>query len=393
MIYIILNNSPKRGEGVEQVIKNLVINFSDPFKKKILLICNDLNESENFCFCGIKCVNLKTKRYNFLDRILLLSRLSYSYKIYRFLKCNANDKDVINVHGTEYLFFTGIFKKKIKKIKIILTVHGSYFERYSKQFVGISLLRYLLLKFYLLFFGWYIFLIEKIAVKGADKFVFISEYFQNYYAENYKISQENGVVIHNGIKRCEKIKNFKRKLSSKFDAIIVGSAVFCKGLDIAIKVVEQINKKGLSLNLNIVGFSDFYKYHKKEKVPHYLKYIGRISPEKMDFYYQKSDFLLFPSRYEGFPLVILEALGNGLPIIVSKICKTNEIENHNDFGYIIKDAHNISEWVEVVEKMINLDTYNFFRKKINKHDFSKILWEDIARQYENLLSSFEKVKI
>ena len=77
MNYIILNNSPKYGGGVEQVTNNLIRNFSAPFKKSLILVCNDLKEKDEFYFNEIKCFNLKTKKYSILDKIY---RTDYNFR-------------------------------------------------------------------------------------------------------------------------------------------------------------------------------------------------------------------------------------------------------------------------------------------------------------------------
>ena len=48
---------------------------------------------------------------------------------------------------------------------------------------------------------------------------------------------------------------------------------------------------------------------------------------------QKSSFLVFPSIwYEGFPMVIIEALANGLPIIASNLGSMSEVIKNNVNG-------------------------------------------------------------
>jgi UDP-glucose:(heptosyl)LPS alpha-1,3-glucosyltransferase len=54
-------------------------------------------------------------------------------------------------------------------------------------------------------------------------------------------------------------------------------------------------------------------------------------------WYQSADFLLFPSRYEAFSLVTLEAAASGLPIIAHRINGTEDLIVPGENGYL-------SEW-------------------------------------------------
>ena len=58
------------------------------------------------------------------------------------------------------------------------------------------------------------------------------------------------------------------------------------------------------------------------------------TPER---WYQAADLLLFPSRYEAFSLVTLEAAASGLPIIAHSINGTEDLIEPGRTGYL-------SEW-------------------------------------------------
>jgi glycosyltransferase involved in cell wall biosynthesis len=48
-----------------------------------------------------------------------------------------------------------------------------------------------------------------------------------------------------------------------------------------------------------------------------------------------ADMVLMPSRYEGFPFVMLEALGQGVPLISSNIAGPDEILRHGENGWLV----------------------------------------------------------
>lgn len=384
MIYICVNNSPKRAGGVERVVRKILENISVELHPELMLLCNDDNEGEKFVFNGIDCKNIKSQKGNLiLNSFFLYSRLAYSYKIYTFLKHNIRDGDIINFHGLEYLFFTSLFRKQItKKVKIILTVHGSFFQFYS-NLSSSFFPRYLLASLFFFFERWYIFFIEKISNKRVDYYIFLTKRTFRFYKKYFKIIKPYS-LIPNGIdinKRVFSRKIFKRK----FRFVTIGSNVKTKGLDIAIRAIEKVNKINSSVEaeLIVVGFPDFHKYYKKNILSSHLCYAGTVKPEHIDEWYEKAHCLLLPSRSEEFPIVVLEALQNGLPFIVSNNCNTDEIPGHGGFGYIV-DGYCEDDWVEAIQKMKIRENYSKFVNNIDSHNFSSFDWKNIARKYEEV---------
>jgi len=65
-------------------------------------------------------------------------------------------------------------------------------------------------------------------------------------------------------------------------------------------------------------------------------YRGRVQDFQLFLaHYNAADFLIFPTRFEGFPLVPMEAMACGLPIIISKECPTREIITDGVEGFIV----------------------------------------------------------
>ena len=54
-----------------------------------------------------------------------------------------------------------------------------------------------------------------------------------------------------------------------------------------------------------------------KRLPAGVRFLGPVGPEKLRELYRESDVFVFPSFFEGFGLVILEAMACGLPVIAS----------------------------------------------------------------------------
>lgn len=65
-----------------------------------------------------------------------------------------------------------------------------------------------------------------------------------------------------------------------------------------------------------------------------LRFLGRISDEQKSTLMQQSDVYLYPSRYEGFGLPLLESMAAGVPLISTDIPVVNETVQHEYNGLL-----------------------------------------------------------
>lgn len=73
----------------------------------------------------------------------------------------------------------------------------------------------------------------------------------------------------------------------------------------------------------------------------------RVPHSRMPLYFSASDFLLLPSRYEGFNLTILEALACELPLLVSRAAYPLS-EPWQDLGVVV-DSYDPAAYVEAIK--------------------------------------------
>lgn len=104
-----------------------------------------------------------------------------------------------------------------------------------------------------------------------------------------------------------------------------------KGIDTLIQAVNCC-KSQYQNHLTILigggsrpGFSDGNERERLEKLVtelgmnQMIKFLGRIEDEDLPLYYGAADVCVFPSHYEPFGLVAIEAMASGTPVIVSDV--------------------------------------------------------------------------
>jgi glycosyltransferase involved in cell wall biosynthesis len=63
-------------------------------------------------------------------------------------------------------------------------------------------------------------------------------------------------------------------------------------------------------------------------IEHLIKFLGYVSDEDLPLLFQASRAFVYPSRYEGFGLPVLQALASGTPVLTTKLSSIPEVAGH-----------------------------------------------------------------
>jgi glycosyltransferase involved in cell wall biosynthesis len=96
--------------------------------------------------------------------------------------------------------------------------------------------------------------------------------------------------------------------------IYAGQSSIRKGIPVLIEAWEKAQLRDAELIL--VG-SWQLAVDRLKRLPVGVRFVGPVGPERLRELYRESDVFVFPSFFEGFGLVILEAMACGLPVIAS----------------------------------------------------------------------------
>jgi len=215
--------------------------------------------------------------------------------------------------------------------------------------------------------------IEKRSFKKAKLIIAISEMVKNDIINCYGISPKKIQVIPNGIK----LKKFNylhsfNKISKEFHLerdekvlLFVGSGYKRKGVVEFLNIVSML--KSSKIRAFIIG--------KESNINHYENISKQLNiQEKVVFtgpredvgdFYAVGDIFLFPTHYEPFGSVILEAMSYGNAVYTTKYCGGGELLQSN---FIMKSPDDYSI-VKSIEDLLNnkakLDMIKFNNTKIS----------------------------
>ena len=286
-----------------------------------------------------KWKNYCCKAYSYLYRKHLpQTRITsdiYSHSSFPSQKRNALIKELV---ASNYDVIVGVHaplavrlascRKKLKGIKLIGWIHNSYEALFGEKslYIGSELRKH------------FEFQLEKL-----DATVVLCQYD----AQQYHFPTK---VIYNPLTLTPGEKS--TGTSKKFLAVGRFSRLH-KGFDLLIEGFRIFSDKNKEWTLDIVGegveepmYRELIKDYKLEDRIHIHPFTNYIQE-----YYSEAQVYILSSRWEGFGLVLVEAMAHGLPVISSDLPTSQEIMG--DFGmyFSIGDVKGMARQMEEATKM------------------------------------------
>ena len=87
-------------------------------------------------------------------------------------------------------------------------------------------------------------------------------------------------------------------------------------------------------------FPDLREYSRRLKIDDYVRWIGFVDEADKPALYRLADVFVFPSLYEGFGLMALEAMASGTPVVTSDAIVFEEVLE--DAAFIVNNAREMA---------------------------------------------------
>ncbi len=117
----------------------------------------------------------------------------------------------------------------------------------------------------------------------------------------------------------------------------VGRIVYQKGLDIALQALGGM--MDVAWDWRIAGDGPQLDELRKEvdlkRLQERVQLLGWMAPEALIREYQAASVFVFPSRHEGMPNAVLEAMASGLPVIATRIAGNEELVVDGETGRLV----------------------------------------------------------
>lgn len=266
-----------------------------------------------------------------------LKVFEFQFKANRFIKKSIPKDYVINFSETSGFLY--LFNKKHKTVT---TYHHSHLEE---------------LKIFL-----------KNAIRAPFKLILQLPYFFSHLEQRFCLRKSDYVIVdcetikkdlvRSGINKdkitiinctMKKEDRMIKKAGAKPRLMFLGHLEPRKGVDILLNAMLRL--KNMNIPLDIVGRgymeNNYSNFIKKNKLINCAIH-GFVSEKEKEDLYKKSSIFICPSRYEGFGLVILEAVNKGCAVLASDIPIFRELFSEGVMFF--KDSSDLAEKIKYLIK-------------------------------------------
>jgi glycosyltransferase involved in cell wall biosynthesis len=123
------------------------------------------------------------------------------------------------------------------------------------------------------------------------------------------------------------------------DVLFSGQLIERKGVDLLIRSFAQISDRVPELRLQLLGtgaainaFRNMVPFELRDRI----QFLGFQEPASLPRIFAGADIFILPSRHDGWGVVVNEALGAGLPIIVSDRVGARDLVENGRNGFVTK---------------------------------------------------------
>lgn len=189
----------------------------------------------------------------------------------------------------------------------------------------------------------------------------------------------------------------QRKVNPKtVRCLAIGRLIPRKGFQFLIRALPQIlDKVSHNFKIEIIGDGPYQEeligLAENLGVTFYVHFTGTVPYSELPQKYREADIFILPSLAEGMPLVVLEAMGTGLPIIASRVQGIDELVAEGINGALF-DAGDVDGLASCLVQLINAGEK---RVEMGKASTEKVIpydWKNIADTYLALYEDILKDK-
>lgn len=345
--------------GAEKIVVNLALQL-DNERFSVAIVClYDTNKCKEQFLMELAKHNIKI---HFLNKKTGFD-IKAIWKLYKLIKKERPDIIHSHLHAGIYVYLTALMCKQ----RFIHTVHT--LAEYEMPNINRKIMA--------------------TAYKTKRAFpIAISEAVRLSLLKVYSKEISEIELIYNGAKLQTDTLHVEQN-GNKVRLVSIGRLTHEKNTELMLQVFFELSKRHDGISLNILGEGELkeeiensIKKHKLVGKVKLLGFVGDIYTEL-----QKSDIFIFTSIYEGFGLVIVEAMSAGLPIVSSGVGAIPELVRDGIDGYIFESG-NLADAVAKLDVLINNESLRREMGDSAKKRAAEFDIDIMVKKYEELYSRF-----
>ncbi|HUC90002.1 MAG TPA: glycosyltransferase [Patescibacteria group bacterium] len=226
----------------------------------------------------------------------------------------------------------------------------------------------------------------KHVLRSAGAVVVFTEDQRTAFSQRYGVAISKIEVIPNGVE--EKFySDTLRSLHKKTRLLFVGRLELQKNLPQLLRALKGVSEQFETTLVGEGSLEGDLKALVKELKLKNVKFVGRADGQKLLNYYKDADIFVLPSELEGMPLVLLEAMAMGLPIVATDVTGTRDVVEDDENGFLVPYGDTEKFRAALLKTGSDKKLYEKLSRK-SRIMADKYSWDKVALQFEKL---YEKI--
>ena len=170
-------------------------------------------------------------------------------------------------------------------------------------------------------------------------------------------------------------------LGTEAQVVLFVGEFFRKGLSTAIQALAQLGRA--DVHLLVVGRGPqevFQALAARLGVQSQLHFTGFVPDPRP--YFAAADVLLFPTLYEPFGMVVLEAMAAGLPVVTTRLAGVSDVIQPGVEGYLVADPLDVSAYVAALQEVFSDPARRAEMGARAREAARRVSWDFVASQTE-----------
>lgn len=150
---------------------------------------------------------------------------------------------------------------------------------------------------------------------------------------------------------------FRPASAASKTVLFVGHPWYLKGVDLLVRAFAEVSPKYPEYTLSIVGYLPEKERHRGlYEGNSRVRFLGPVMPDEVIRLMGECYVFVLPSRSEGMPRVLIEAMAAGKPIIASKVGGVPYYIRHREIGLLF-ESEDVDALAKLMDEVLGNETY------------------------------------
>ncbi len=229
-----------------------------------------------------------------------------------------------------------------------------------------------------------------ISRSGPKACIVVSRAMQEEFARHYGDAAKNIIVIPNGVDTLrfhptnrllyrDQIRQKHGVPRSDPLLLFAGGDWERKGVRYILEALPLLSKRNTKVIISGSGDEKFYgRLAELKRVRERIIFVPHSS--KLWEYYAASDVLVFPTIYEPFGLVIIEAMASGLPVITSRVAGAADLIVDGVNGFLLRAPSDVNDLAAKIELLLSNTELRRTMGECARETAERFSWDQVAQK-------------